>query len=140
MKKSHPFKLLFLLGVFSLMSACGESGQVGETTSSMFKGKKIDCQVADTFGNGTLFRTFFGFTDDGDWSKLSDGIVTVTIKSNVSKGDFAVNDIQMVPYIKSGNVFTPEYPQHWDFLSPDKNIDVSGNVESECFVSMVVPK
>ena len=42
------------------------------------------------------------------------------------------NDMQMVPYVKSGNTFTPKYPQHWDVIRPDENIDTSGNVVIEC--------
>ena len=50
------------------------------------------------------------------------------------------NDMQMVPYVKSGNTFTPKYPQHWDVIRPDENIDTSGNVVIECLATMIVPK
>ena len=123
----------FLITAFViLLTGCG-----GSTTS---KDKQIDCQAEDAFGTGDLFRTFFGFTDDGGWSKLLDGEVTVTIKTNFTKGEFMKNDMAMVPYIKSGNTFTPKYPQHWDVIRPDENMDTSGNVVIECLATMIVPK
>jgi hypothetical protein len=127
-----------------LLAGCGDSATSPATSPATSSAKptdnQIDCQAEDAFGSGDLFRTFFGFIDDDRWSKLPDGEVTVTIKTNLSKGEFKKNDMAMVPYIKSGNTFAPKYPQHWDSFRPDENMDTSGNVVIECFATMVVSK
>lgn len=127
-------KLLVICVV--LLTGCGGSTTSSSTTSPS---KKIDCQAEELYGTKMLKRTFFGFSDDGAWSKLQDGEVTATLKSNISKGQFKKNDMQMVPYIKSGNAFNPKYPQHWDVLSPEENVDTAGDVVIECIVTAVVP-
>ena len=123
-----------VLPVFLLIGVVGCSG-----SSNSLKGKKIDCEIEEYVGT-SLIRTFVAFTDDDASSGFRDGEVTVTIKSNISKGEFMLNDEEMVPYIKSGNVFTPKYPVHWDMIELPENVDTSGDVIKDCSVSMVVPK
>lgn len=124
-----------VLPVFLLIGLVACSG-----SSDSLKGKKIDCEIEEYADGKTMFRTFVAFTDDDASSGFRDGEVTVTIKSNISKGEFMLNDEEMVPYIKSGNVFTPKYPQVWDSITLAKNVDTSGDVIADCSVSMVVPK
>ena len=134
----------FLITIFViLLTGCGESTQTeqGSTTS---KGKKIDCQAVEKWlgiDPPALVRTFFGFTDDSTWSKLQDGEVIVTIKTSISKGEFIRDDVQMVPYIKSGNTFTPKDTSwYYDVVRPQEGTDTSGDLEMECFATMIVSK
>ena len=93
-----------------LLAGCGDSS-TSATSSAKPTDNQIDCQAEDAFGTGDLFRTFFGFIDDDRWSKLPDGEVTVTIKTNLSKGEFKKNDMAMVPYIKSCLLYTSPSPR-----------------------------
>jgi hypothetical protein len=129
-------KFKSVIPVILLIGLVGCSG-----SSNSLKGKKIDCEIEEYEYEGiSLIRTFVAFTDDDASSGFRDGEVTVTIKSNISKGEFILNDEAMVPYIKSGNVFTPKYPVHWDTTELPENVDTSGDVLKDCSVSMVVPK
>jgi len=101
----------------------------------------VNCQIDNSMSKDTFFRTFFPFKDsENSWDSLKDGKVIVTIKSKFQKGDFLLDDMQMVPYIKSGNMYSPEYPNHWDYKKVDSGTNIDGKTVAKCVATLVAPK
>ena len=109
----------------------------------------IDCQVESNafkaYGRmGSYSRYFRSFTND-KWSQIQDGEVAVTIKTDLSIGEYKFSDLQTVPYRKTGNTFTetwsepspyPSMPYElpFDNIQPNEDLGRKPKIEVECLI------
>jgi hypothetical protein len=110
MKKLHPIKLLSLLGVFLIMSACGESGQTASSDSEKNAEKAADIYVS-------FFKSYvskeipqeekeclIGFLNEIDEGKFKSAGKPITNLENSITFEKFNEDVKSIEFYPNGNL------------------------------------
>ena len=101
----------------------------------------IDCSWS-SHADIMMLSYFYAYVNS-DYEFEPDGDYRITIYSNYINGDFKINVIESVPYIKTKSTFAPKYDSHWSVITlseSDKEKLQSGQGASECTIKTIVYK
>jgi hypothetical protein len=102
----------------------------------------IDCYWNNHF-NIMMLDSYFAYVNS-DYESKPDGEYVITIYSNYINGDFKINKIVSIPYIKTKSTFAPKYDSHWDTRMASESekeiLQNNGEGSSECTIKTIVYK
>jgi hypothetical protein len=103
-------------------------------------GMPIDCSWKNTVG--LMVDYYFSYVNS-DYEFKPDGKYQITIYSNYINGNFRINEMVSIPYIKSKSTFAPEYDGHWstrDLRESELEILQKKDGFSDCKIKTIVYK
>ena len=140
MKKINFIALVVLTIV---LSSCGSENSTGSENPTQNRGTPIDCGFVDMLGDGSLYAiSFYDYVDDdGSYENEPDGKYIIQIKGKFTKGDYVLEEIRRVDYIKRGNLYSPELEFGYGFVDMNEvgDINTEGPAKAECSLTSIVP-
>lgn len=104
-------------------------------------GMPIDCSWKNMLN--TLMADYYFSYVNSDYEFKPDGKYQITIYSNYINGNFRINEMVSIPYIKSKSTFAPEYDGHWstrDLRESELEILQKKDGFSDCKIKTIVYK
>ena len=104
-------------------------------------GMPIDCSWK--YMLNTLMADYYFSYVNSDYEFKPDGKYQITIYSNYINGNFRINEMVSIPYIKSKSTFAPEYDGHWstrDLRESELEILQKKDGFSDCKIKTIVYK